>query len=67
MARATTAACRWATSRLRVPPGRSTSRIVASAAAGSSTTSSTPWQSTTSALAGLDQVEQAADVTLDGR
>ena len=49
MARATTAACRWATSRLRVPPGRSTPRIVASAAAGSSTTSSTPWQSTTSA------------------
>ena len=52
MARATTAACRWATSRLSTPPGRSTSAIVASAAAGSSTTSSTPWQSTTSALAG---------------
>ena len=50
MARAMTAACRWATSSDRVPPGRSTSRIVARAAAGSSTTSSTPWQSTTSAL-----------------
>ena len=29
MARATTAACRWATSRLRCPPGRSTEAMVA--------------------------------------
>src|SRR4051812_21929088 len=49
MARAMTAACRCATSRESRPPGRSTSWIAASAAAGSSTTSSTPWQSATSA------------------
>ena len=63
IARATTAAWRWATSRLSTPPGRSTSAIVASAAAGSSTTSSTPWQSTTSASASAD-VEQAGQVAL---
>jgi len=52
MARATTAAWRWATSRLSTPPGRTTLPRVASAAVGSSTTSSTPWHSTTSALSG---------------
>ena len=64
IARATTAACRWLTSRLRVPPGRSTAASAASAAAGSSTISRTPWQSTTSALPSGDQVGQVAQVAL---
>ena len=50
-----------------MPPGRSTAASAASASAGSSTCSSTPWQSTRSALAGLDDVEQAGGVALDAR
>ena len=53
MARATTAAWRWATSRLSsCRRARSTRASVARAAAGSSTTSRTPWHSTRSTLSG---------------
>ena len=47
-----------------VPPGRSTCRIVASAAAGSSTTSSTPWHSTTSALSAPTTSSRLDEVAL---
>ena len=47
-----------------MPPGRSTSRIVARAAAGSSTTSRTPWQSTDVGAA-LHQRGQVGQVALE--